>query len=63
MKKKPSVTATRAQVFRRGEEWRFRIKAANGEIIATGEAYTDKRNAVAAAEGLLAPGGDLEVQE
>lgn len=50
---KAKVKATRAQVFERPDGWRFRIKAANGEVIATGEAYKRKADAVAAARALV----------
>jgi uncharacterized protein YegP (UPF0339 family) len=59
---KRKVTASRAQVFERGDGWRFRIKAANGEVIATGESYVDKRDAIAAVEALVPEGTPIEVQ-
>ena len=34
----------------RGRRWYFRIKAANGEIIAQSEAYTRKESAVGTAQ-------------
>jgi len=37
----------RAEVYRdRFGEWRWRVKAANGEIVAQGESYTRKRDAL-----------------
>ena len=34
-------------------EWRFRIVASNGKIIAASEGYTTKRNAKVGARGLI----------
>lgn len=34
-------------------EWRFRIKARNGEIVAVGEGYTRKQDAIRGYETLL----------
>lgn len=48
----PDVQVKSAEVYRAADGWRFRIKAANGEVIAMGEAYADKRDAFAAARGL-----------
>jgi uncharacterized protein YegP (UPF0339 family) len=36
----------RAEIYKSADGWRWRIKAANGEIIALGEAYQTKGNAV-----------------
>lgn len=58
---KAKVEAARAQVFYRWDGWRFRIKAGNGEVIATGEAYKAKRDAIAAATALLPEGAPVEV--
>jgi uncharacterized protein YegP (UPF0339 family) len=60
MSKRKSVTAARAQVFQRDDGWRFRIKGANGEVIATGEAYKAKRDAIAAARALVPEGVEIE---
>lgn len=60
---KKKVSVTRLQVFKRDDGWRFRAKAANGEIIATGEAYKNKRDALAAAKALAPEGVDVEVTE
>lgn len=48
----PDVVATRLEVYLSVDGWRFRVKAANGEIIATGEAYDDKRDCKAAAAAI-----------
>jgi uncharacterized protein YegP (UPF0339 family) len=47
-------------VFQRDDGWRFRIKGANGEVIATGEAYKAKRDAIAAARALVPEGVEIE---
>lgn len=39
-----------AEVYPAADGWRFRIKASNGEIIATGEAYESKTGATAGVE-------------
>lgn len=54
------VKVTHAELYRASDGWRFRIKAANGEPIASGEAYVDRRDAVAA---IAALNPDLEVVE
>jgi len=33
-------------------EWRFRLKAKNGQVVAVGEGYTTRQNAVVGAEGI-----------
>lgn len=37
--------AGKFEVYEAGDGWRFRLKASNGEIVATGEAYTSKAGA------------------
>ena len=34
------------EIYKSGEEWRWRLKADNGEIVASGEGYTTKDDAV-----------------
>ena len=36
----------------RKKEWRFRLRAPNGKIIASGEGYASKRNAVLGIEAV-----------
>ena len=36
------------EIYRSGNEWRWRLKARNGEIIASGESYKNKSDCVAA---------------
>lgn len=59
MAKKAKVTVARVQVYKRDDGWRFRAKAGNGEVVAIGEAYKSKRDAVAAAEAIA---GDAPVE-
>lgn len=40
----------RGEIYHAGDGWRFRIKASNGEIVATGEAYETKAGATAGVE-------------
>lgn len=61
-KSKAKVQAARGQVFRRGDGWRFRIKGGNGEVIASSEAYRNRKDAEAAARALLPDDAPLEVQ-
>lgn len=49
------------ELYESGDGWRFRIRGRNGEIIATGESYADRRNADAAVLALVGP--DVEVRE
>lgn len=62
-KSKAKVQATRAQVFQRWDGWRFRIKGGNGEVIATGESYSRKADALAAVAALVPEGTPVEVTE
>lgn len=63
---KAKVEVSRAQVFYRGDGWRFRIKGANGEVIARddeadGHGYSRRTDAVAAAEALCPPSTPMEI--
>lgn len=42
------------QVYRAADGWRWRLIAANGRIVATGEAHTRKTDAIRAAARLSA---------
>ena len=43
----------RFEVFRdRKKQWRFRLKARNGKIIASSEGYISKRNAILGIESI-----------
>lgn len=37
--------AAKFEIYKSGAEYRWRLKAANGEIVASGEAYTTKAGA------------------
>ena len=37
--------ASNFEVHASGAQWQFRLKSANGEIVASGEAYTTKQGA------------------
>lgn len=37
-------TTVKFEMYKSGDQWRWRLKAANGEIIASGESYTTKQN-------------------
>jgi hypothetical protein len=52
---KAKVVITRAQVFQRGDGWRFRLKGGNGKIVGNGESYEDRGDAVAACSALCPP--------
>jgi hypothetical protein len=36
--------AAKFQIYKSGTQYRWRLKAGNGEIVASGEAYTSKAN-------------------
>jgi uncharacterized protein YegP (UPF0339 family) len=42
--------AGKFEVYPLGTQWRFRHKSGNGEIVATGEAYSSKDGWIAAAK-------------
>ncbi|MBW1641032.1 MULTISPECIES: YegP family protein [Microbacterium] len=44
-------------------EWRFRLKAGNGEVIATGEGYASKSGAVNGIDSVRRNAADAEVVE
>lgn len=56
---KSKVKATRIQLFKRDSGWYFRLKAANGEVIAPSEAYRSRKAALETATG-LAPDAIVE---
>lgn len=37
--------AAKAEIYESKDGWRFRIKAGNGEVVATGEAYSSQDGA------------------
>jgi uncharacterized protein len=44
-------------------EWRFRLKAGNGQVIATGEGYASKSSCMAGIESVKANAAAAEVVE
>ena len=48
------------EYYKTGKEWRWRLKAANGEIIASGEGYTNKKD-LFSAMNLVRHSGDAPV--
>lgn len=44
-------------------QWRFRLKASNGQVIASGQGYQSKRSAMAGIESVKANAADAEVTE
>jgi uncharacterized protein YegP (UPF0339 family) len=44
--------AAKFEVYQSGTQYRFRLKAANGEIVASGEAYETKAGAHAGCEAV-----------
>lgn len=47
----------------KGGEWRFRLKAGNGEVIATGQGYTSKSGAQNGIDSVKRNAADAEVVE
>lgn len=47
----------------KGGDWRFRLKAGNGEIIATGQGYASKSGAVNGIDSVRRNAADAEVVE
>ncbi len=44
-------------------EWRFRLKASNGQVIATGEGYSSKAGALNGIESIKTNAPDAPVEE
>lgn len=44
-------------------EWRFRLKAGNGEVIATGQGYSSKSGALNGIDSIRRNAADAEVVE
>ncbi|WP_353115580.1 YegP family protein [Microbacterium sp.] len=47
----------------KGGDWRFRLKAGNGEIIATGQGYASKSGALNGIDSVRRNAADAEVVE
>ncbi len=58
--------AAKFEVYQAKDGWRVRLKAGNGEVVATGEAYSTKEGAVKGCEAIqraAAAAETVEVQE
>lgn len=51
------------EVYQTSSGWRWRLKAANGEIIATGEAYTTKDGAMRGCEAVARAAAEADIVE
>lgn len=47
----------------KGGDWRFRLKAGNGEVIATGQGYASKSGALNGIDAVRRNAADAEVVE
>ncbi len=47
----------------KGGDWRFRLKAGNGEVIATGQGYASKSGALNGIDSVRRNAADAEVVE
>jgi uncharacterized protein YegP (UPF0339 family) len=58
------VTPTKFEIYRdANNEYRFRLRAANNEIIATGEAYTTKAACMNGIESVKTNAPDAEIED
>ena len=57
-----AVKVTKAEMYLAPDGWRFRLKAGNGEIVATGEAYRHYVDAEAAVRALAPSVRIVEVE-
>jgi len=55
--------AAKFEVYQSGAQYRFRLKAANGEIVATGEAYETKAGAHAGCEAVKRAAASATVED
>ena len=55
------LSAETARIKAKGSSWRWRLIAANGEIVASGEAYASKANALRGAADFLHAAADPEI--
>lgn len=46
----------------KAQQWRFRLKAGNGEVVAVGESYPDKATALKGCEAVQRAATDAEVK-
>ena len=55
--------AGKFEVYQSGTQWRLRLKAANGEIVASGEAYSSKDGAKEGCEAVKRAAAGATVEE
>lgn len=55
------MNATRFEVYRSRDGWRWRLRARNGRVIAVGESHTRERDAMRAAVTVATTAGDAMV--
>ena len=55
--------AAKAEIYEAKDGWRFRIKAGNGEVVATGEAYSSRDGAVKGVEAVARAASEAVEQD
>jgi uncharacterized protein YegP (UPF0339 family) len=55
--------AARFELYASGTQWRWRLKSGNGEIIASGEAYTSKAGAQNGIDAVKRDAPDARIEE
>lgn len=55
--------AAKFELYEAKDGWRFRLKAGNGEVVATSEAYSSKDGAVKGCEAVKRAAAEAEVVE
>ncbi|HPR09443.1 YegP family protein [Candidatus Saccharibacteria bacterium] len=51
------------EVYASAKGWRWRLKAGNGEVVATGEEYTTKDGAMRGCEAVARAAGSADIVE
>lgn len=51
------------EIYKSGDQFRFRLKAANGEIVATGESYTTKQEVERGVEAVKNAAASAEIDD
>jgi uncharacterized protein YegP (UPF0339 family) len=55
------MVAAKFEIYEAKDGWRFRLKAGNGEVVATGESYSSRAAAVQGTEAVRRAAADAEV--
>jgi uncharacterized protein YegP (UPF0339 family) len=55
--------AAKFEIYKSGDQYRFRLKAANGEIVATGESYSTKQGAERGVEAVKNAAASAAVED